>query len=78
VFAKNPAKIDLNLLEQFPEFLAFKANSKTESGGDLVKTTTPAAMETPLELLEVAYEKIRGELKDELLDRLKVEAPAVF
>jgi restriction system protein len=78
VLAKNPAKIDLKLLEQFPEFLAFKAKSKTESRGDLVETTIPAAMETPLELLEVAYEKIRGELKDELLDRLKVEAPAVF
>ena len=73
----EPAKIDLKLLEQFPEFVAFKAKSKTESRGDLVETTTPAAMETPLELLEVAYEKIRGELKDEL-DRLKVEAPAVF
>jgi hypothetical protein len=38
----------------------------------------PAAVETPLESLEVAYEKIRGELKAELLDRLKAEAPAVF
>ena len=31
VLAKNPPKIDLKLLEQFPEFLAFKAKSKTLS-----------------------------------------------
>ena len=65
-------------MEQFPEFLAFKAKSKAELEGDLVKPPESAATETPLELLEVAYEKIRGELKDELLDRLKVEAPAIF
>jgi restriction system protein len=29
VLAQNPPKIDLKLLEQFPEFLAFKAKSKT-------------------------------------------------
>jgi len=47
VLAKNPPKIDLKLLEQFPEFLAFKAKSKTELEGDLVEPTAPAATETP-------------------------------
>jgi restriction system protein len=59
--------------------LAFKAKSKTLSEADQVQSMAPASMETPLESLEVAYEKIRGELlKAELLDRLKGEAPAVF
>jgi restriction system protein len=78
VLAQNPPKIDLKLLEQFPEFLAFKAKSKTAAEDDHVQTTTSVAIETPLESLESAYAKIRGELKAELLDRLKVEAPAVF
>jgi restriction system protein len=78
VLAQNPARIDRNFLEQFPEFLAFASKSKTVSETDHVQSTTPAAIETPLESLEVAYEKIRGELKTELLDRLKGEAPAVF
>src|SRR6202051_539116 len=78
VLAQNPPKIDLKLLEQFPEFLAFKAKSKTVAEGDNAQPTAPAAIETPLESLEVAYAKIRGELKAELLDRLKVEAPAIF
>jgi restriction system protein len=78
VLAQNPPKIDLKLLEKFPEFLAFKAKSKTGGEGDHVQTTASAAIETPLESLESAYEKILGGLKAELLDRLKAEAPAVF
>jgi restriction system protein len=78
VLARNPPKIDLKLLEQFPEFLAFKAKSKNSLEDDQLQLTAPAAIKTPLESLEVAYEKIRGELKAELLDRLKAEVPAVF
>jgi restriction system protein len=78
VLARNPPKIDLKLLEQFPEFLAFKAKSKNPLEDDQVQPTGPATIKTPLESLEVAYEKIRGELQAELLDRLKAEAPAVF
>jgi hypothetical protein len=58
-------------LEQFPEFLAFKAKSKVLSEAEDVQPMAPAAIETPLESLEIAYGKIRGELKAELLNRLK-------
>jgi restriction endonuclease Mrr len=78
VLAKNPPKVDLKLLEQFPEFLAFKAKSKTGGEGDNSQPPPAAAIETPLESLEAAYAKIVGALKAELLDRLKAEAPAVF
>src|ERR1700675_2030882 len=61
VLAKNPPKIDLKLLEQFPEFLAFKAKSKTELEGDLVEPTAPAATETPLELLGLRENQRRVE-----------------
>jgi restriction system protein len=78
VLAQNPSKIDLKLLEQFPEFLAFKAKSKTVEEGDHAQPAAVTTIETPLESLEAAYSKIRGELKVELLDRLKAEAPVVF
>ena len=71
VLAKNPPKIDLKLLEHYPEFLAFKAKSRTVAEVDQVQSTAPAAIQTPLESLEVAYEKIRRELKIELLERLR-------
>jgi restriction system protein len=78
VLAKNPPKIDLKLLEQFPEFLAFKAKSKPVAEIDHAQPTVPPAIETPLESLETAYSKIRGELQADLLDRLKAEMPAIF
>jgi hypothetical protein len=53
-------------LEQFPEFLAFKAKSKTVAEGDNVQPTASAAIETPLESLEAAYARIGGALKAEL------------
>ena len=34
--------------------------------------------QTPLESLEAAYAKIRGELESEPLDRLRAESPALF
>jgi restriction system protein len=74
VLAQNPPKIDLKLLEQFPEFLVFKAKSKTVAEGEHPEPTRSVALES----LESAYVKILGGLKVELLDRLKAEAPAVF
>jgi restriction system protein len=65
VLAKNPPRIDRSFLEQF---LAFSGKSKTGSEADLVQLKPPAGIETPLESLEIAYEKIRKELKIELLD----------
>jgi restriction system protein len=47
VLAQNPPKIDLKLLEQFPEFLAFKAKSRTVAEVDKVQSTAPPAIETP-------------------------------
>src|ERR1700723_3507015 len=46
VLARNPPKIDLKLLEQFPEFLAFKTKSKNLSEDDQVQPTAPAAIKT--------------------------------
>jgi restriction system protein len=48
VLARNPPKIDLKLLEQFPEFLAFKAKSRTVEEADHAQPTAPPAIETPL------------------------------
>jgi hypothetical protein len=53
-------------LEQFPEFLAFKTKSKTVEEGDHAQPAAATTIETPLESLEAAYSKIRGELKAEL------------
>lgn len=81
VLAKNPARVDVILLDQFPEFLAFRARSAPAEpqppGGD----GGPAAKEpdvTPEEALEQAYARLKNELEVELLDQLKAVSPALF
>jgi restriction system protein len=46
VLAQNPPKIDLKLLEKFPEFLAFKAKSKTVAEGDNAQPPAVSAVES--------------------------------
>ncbi len=72
-------EIDLGALwSSFRNSWLSKPNRRQHRKLIRVQRTTAAAIETPLESLETAYSKIRGELKAELLDRLKAEAPAVF
>jgi restriction system protein len=78
VLAQHPQSIDVKFLAQFPEFQAFKGASKGGSTVEDVPTPEPAVTQTPLELLETAYAKIRSELTAEVLDRIKAESPSVF
>ena len=77
---KNPAKINVKLLKQYPEFLAFQQLKGTRSGGktsaerDAIEISTA----TPSEALENAYENLRDELVDELLTKLKRLSPSFF
>lgn len=77
---KKPAKIDVKLLKQYPEFLAFqqlkgtRSGGKTSAGRDAIEISTA----TPSEALENAYENLRDELVDELLTKLKKLSPSFF
>jgi len=78
VLAKNPTKIDVKLLRQFPEFEEFYSPKK--SGGD--ESTQgmeeePTA-ETPEELLASGYLKLRKQLEFDLLARVKACPPDFF
>jgi restriction system protein len=65
----------VKFLAQFPEFQTFKGASKAESRAEEVPTSESAVTQTPLELLETAYAKIRTA---ELLDRIKAESASLF
>ena len=63
-------------LREFPEFIAFRprtAGEATEPTSDEDETAT-----TPTEAIESAYQLLRDELAEELLDRVKSETPAFF
>jgi restriction system protein len=76
VLAQKPSRIDMKFLQQFPEYVAFRAirREKPEAADDDEDATTA----TPEEALEGAYQRLRAELETEVLDQVKRASPAFF
>ena len=76
VLSESPEKIDVKYLDQFEEFRTFRAQSKakTENG----PITTEGTTSTPEESLEQAYEKLKAELSDEILEKILSCSPDFF
>jgi len=79
LFGKKPKAVNVKLLKQYPEFLAFQQLKGTRTGEKKDSTfSADATTATPSEALENAYENLRDELGDELLSRVKKSSPAFF
>lgn len=76
VLAKNPTKINVKYLEQFPEFIEFRA--KRNEPKETVDMPEADSLQTPSELLERAYQKLREDLSAELLKTVKECSPIFF
>jgi restriction system protein len=77
---KAPPRIDIKFLEQYPEFIEFRAPKRD---GDSPRREQPftqsdAEPETPEETLEAAHLKMRSSLATELLARIKAASPDFF
>jgi restriction system protein len=76
VLGSNPGRVDIKLLEQFPEFKAFRARK------DSPNTDPASPNETgdvnPEELFESAYKDLQETLVAELLDTIKGCSPEFF
>ncbi len=69
---QKPSSINTKTLEQYPEFLSFiRKTPKTNHNQERSQTT-------PLEDLEAAYKKLRDELAEEVLSKLKETSPSRF
>lgn len=77
VLRKNPKKIDVGFLKQFPEFLDFQSPKKSGKDGALIETQE-APKETPEELLASGYLKLRKQLELDVLDRVKSGSSEFF
>lgn len=75
VLKSKPERIDTKLLSQFEEFNLFKALKHEEKSEE---TEVAIGDKTPQEMFETAYQKIRIELADNLLERIKNCSPAFF
>ncbi len=76
VLAANPLRIDNVFLEQFPEFVQFRALRRTESPS--VETLVNKETTTPEEAFESAYQSLRLNVEADLLDRVKTFSPEFF
>lgn len=76
ILAENPPHINNNFLMRYPEFVVFYRGKKNHDPEEHPKPVGPVP--TPLEALESAYDSLKQELADELLDHLKKATPAFF
>lgn len=74
---ENLSRVDLNVLDQFPEHREFR----TKKGGSAVKPESKVETkegQTPDELMDEAYTSIREALADDILEKIKTCSPRFF
>jgi len=73
VLAANPKRVDLSVLSQFPEYVAFRAikRNKAESQGKIVSPDDVSPSEAVGTIVEETYDA----LAEELLDRILTQPP---
>ena len=69
-------RIDIKVLEQYPEFVEFHTAGK--NGTEVDKVEEVHSTETPEEVLQKAYGSIRSELAAEILSIVKSNSPSFF
>jgi restriction system protein len=76
VLKKKPSSINVKFLKQFSEFVAFQTVKQEEESE--TETSEDQSIQTPEELLEMAYQKIRKSLASELISKVVELSPAFF
>ena len=84
VLTSPPEKITVDFLEQFPEYLEFKARRRLVDGeasvapvASATHLATQSAL-TPDEQIRAGYELLRASLAAQLLERVRQASPAFF
>jgi restriction system protein len=78
VLKKNPSHINLDLLEQFPEFIEFKNFKNPEGQSEKTEVSTQTKIKNPEETIEDSFEEINSSLASEILETVKSSSPAFF
>ena len=76
VLNQKPAKIDLELLGQFEEFIVFRTARREKP--EIEKEAEEELERTPEEALESAYQNLRIDLANDLLQQIKASPPSLF
>jgi restriction system protein len=76
VLKEKPTAIDVKYLDRFEEFKIFRTLKKEKPEGQALKEVDQE--KTPEEVLESAYQNLREELAQDLLQQIKTSPPALF
>lgn len=76
VLESKPAKVDLHFLDQFEEHAEFRKRKAPAPGNGQQESEQYA--QTPKEMLERAYQTLRGSLAQELVEKIKQASPSFF
>jgi len=72
----NPERIDMNTLNQYPEYLEFRGMTNADDGDDIV--TGEIKQQTPDELIEELALKLKIQFAQDLLEQVKQVTPDRF
>lgn len=87
LLAENPTRVDVELLDRYEEFRAFRTRRREGAERPAPPQAVPRQQDiepeqivdqTPEDLLASAYQKIRKNLEEELLEQIKAASPAFF
>ncbi len=78
VLKNSPDRIDLKFLMQFPEFVEFRKVARQGNKATPDGEINDEPDQTPEEALENSYQRLRGTLAQELLERIKGCSPSFF
>jgi restriction system protein len=77
LLSEGHERIDVKILNQFPEFVEFHSPSK-QNKTTPKPTSEESTSETPEEILQKAYQSIRNDLAGEIVERIKSNTPSFF
>lgn len=78
ILSKNPPKIDTKYLRRFPAFIEFQNGYRNDGETEEESITEEIHEQTPEEVLDKAYQRIRKSLASELLNKVIDLSPAFF
>lgn len=78
VLVEHPQRVDMRVLDQFPEYVIFRTPRTKASGQKNEEPTEEVNNSTPEEAIAQAHQELRASLAQELLERIKQSPPAFF
>jgi len=78
VLAQSPKEINVKFLQQFPQFMEFRKRKDDEEETEQERVIQEETTQTPQELLEYGYQKIKRDLAQEIIETVKKASPRFF